>query len=75
MGRVLAWFEVLGSDIVFGAGRPPADGSAEIDGATAALGRKDGSGIYFPLNPLARITSIRIDAGVGTSLQRWDWIM
>ena len=58
-----------------GAGRPPADGSAEIDGATAALGRKDGSGIYFPPNPPARITSIRIKAGVGTSLQRWGWIL
>ena len=50
-----------------GAGRPPADGSAEIDGATAALVRKDGSGIYFPPNPLAGITSICIKAGVGTN--------
>ena len=74
MGRVQAWFEVIGADIVCGTGQPPADGPAEIDGA-AALGRKDGSGIYFPLNPLAGITSIRIDAGVGTSLQRWEWIL
>ena len=58
-----------------GAGRPPADGSAEIDGATAALVLKDGSGIYFPPNPLAGITSIRIKAGVGTSLQIWGWIL
>ena len=40
--------------------------SAEINGATAALGCKADSGIYFPSNPLVGITSIRIKAGVGT---------
>ena len=54
------------------AGRPPADGSAKIHGATAALVRKDGSGIYFPPNPLVGMTNIRIKAGVGTKLQRWE---
>ena len=49
--------------------------SAEINGATAALGCKADSGIYFPSNPLVGITSIRIKAGVGTSLQRWGWIL
>ena len=58
----------LGVGTVCGAGQPPAASSDEIDGATAALGCKADSGIYFPSNPLVGITSIRVKAGVGISM-------
>ena len=75
MGRGWAWFEVFRADIVCGARRLLAAGSAETDGAAAALGPKVRSGIHFLPNPLVGNAATGVWEGVGLGLRCLEWIL